>query len=97
MENKATKKQVNEIPEGFVDTTKTGVPVEVVEVQPPGSESDEERRVRYLKDVCGAEVGHLRILRDTYHDSARQGMLDIAIEHTITASMWAVRAVTHRG
>lgn len=93
----ATKKQVNEIPEGFVDTTKTGVPVETVEVQPPKNESDEERRVRHLKDACDAQVAHLRILRDSYHDGATQGMLDIAIEHTITASMWAVHAVKHRG
>jgi phage gp29-like protein len=94
----ATKKQVNEVPEGFIDTTKTEVIVAAFEVSPPpASESDEERRVRHLNRSCDAVVAHLRILRDIYHDGAVQGMFDTAIEHTITAHMWAVRAVKHRG
>jgi len=92
----ATKKQVNEIPEGFTDTTKTEVVVEAAQHVAKG-ESDEERRVRFLSDQCNAAVSHLRILRDAYHDSAVQRMFDTAIDHMITAQMWAVRAVKHRG
>jgi hypothetical protein len=36
-------------------------------------------------------------LRDAYHDGEVQEMFTTAIAHTVTAQMWAVRAVKHCG
>jgi hypothetical protein len=104
----ATKKQMNEVPEGFVDTTKAEeIPEPVTEApkaQPapaiasyhPLSE-DEVRRVNRVKAAFDGTVIMLKILRDTYHDAEVQRMFSVAITNAETASMWAVRGITYRG
>lgn len=59
--------------------------------------SDEVRRVNQIKTVFDGSITMLKILRDSYHDAEVQRMLSVAITHAETASMWAVRGVTHRG
>jgi hypothetical protein len=39
----------------------------------------------------------LKTLRDAYHDAEVQRMFSVAITNAETASMWAVRGITHRG
>lgn len=100
-----TKKQVNEVPEGFVDTTKTEIvpnpaPVESTPAPVAGYHplsDDEVRRVSQSKALFDAAVMYLVILRDSYHDAEVQRMLSVAITNAETASMWAVRGITHRG
>ncbi len=104
----ATKKQMNEVPEGFVDTTKAEkIPEPVIEApkaQPapaiasyhPLSE-DEVRRVNQIKATFESTVAILKIYRDTYHDAEVQRMFSVAITNAETASMWAVRGITYRG
>lgn len=58
---------------------------------------DEIQRVNRVKSVMGTAIDTLRILRDSYHDAEVQRMFAVAITHAETASMWAVRGVTHRG
>jgi len=60
-------------------------------------ESDEERRIRNVNQAFDSSVGYLRSLRDAYHDGEVQEMFNTAIAHAVTAQMWAVRAVKHRG
>jgi hypothetical protein len=101
----ATKKQVNDVPEGFEDTTKTvEISEPVTEAQPapviisyhPLSE-DEVRRVNQVKATFDGTVAILKIMRDSYHDAEVQRMFSVAITNAETASMWAVRGITHRG
>ncbi len=110
----ATKKQVNEVPEGFTDTTKTEIvpnpaperPVPAPERQVPTPEpvagyhplsDDEVRRVNQSKTLFDAAIMYLTILREAYHDAESQRMFAVAITNAETASMWAVRGITHRG
>jgi hypothetical protein len=104
----ATKKQTNEVPEGFVDTTKTEeIPEPVIEAPKPTPapaivsyhplSEDEVRRVTQVKATFESTVAILKILRDTYHDAEVQRMFSVAITNAETASMWAVRGITHRG
>jgi hypothetical protein len=112
----ATKKQVNEVPEGFTDTTKTEivpnpaperpVPAPEPERQVPTPEpvagyqplsDDEVRRVNQSKMLFDAAIMYLTILREAYHDAESQRMFAVAITNAETASMWAVRGITHRG
>lgn len=92
----ATKKQVETPAEDVLEEFK-----EIVSTMPippvPQDESDEERRVRNINTSFDANVHYLRTLRDAYHDSAVQEMFTTAIAHTVTAQMWAVRAVKYRG
>jgi hypothetical protein len=104
----ATKKQTTEVPEGFVDTTKTepipepvteapkAQPTPVITSYHPLSE-DEVRRVNQIKATFDSTVSILKIMRDSYHDSEVQRMFSVAITNTETASMWAVRGITYRG
>jgi len=101
----ATKKQTNEVPEGFTDTTKTEIapdpaPAESkpapAHVYSPLSD-DEVRRVSQSKALFDAAVMYLVVLRDSYHDAEVQRMLSVAITNAETASMWAVRGITYRG
>lgn len=104
----ATKKQTNEVPEGFVDTTKTeDIPEPVTEAPKPAPapavtgyhplSEDEVRRVNQVKAAFDGTIAMLKILRDTYHDAEVQRMFSVAITNAETASMWAVRGITHRG
>lgn len=58
---------------------------------------DEARRVEKIKSDFGGVVSYLKTLRDAYHDAEVQRMFAVAITNAETASMWAVRGVTHRG
>ena len=101
----ATKKQTNEVPEGFTDTTKTEIapdpasaestPEAVISWHPLST--DEVRRVNQVKTAFDGTIIMLKILRDTYHDAEVQRMFAVAITNAETASMWAVRGITHRG
>lgn len=104
----ATKKQINEVPEGFVDTTKTEeIPEPVIEAPKPTPapvvtsyhplSEDEVRRVNQIKATFESTVAILKIMRDTYHDAEVQRMFSVAITNAETASMWAVRGITYRG
>lgn len=114
----ATKKQVNEVPEGFTDKTKTEIvpnpaperPIPAPEPEPeqqvPTPEpvagyhplsDDEVRRVNQSKMLFDAAIMYLTILREAYHDAESQRMFAVAITNAETASMWAVRGITHRG
>ena len=104
----ATKKQVNDVPEGFEDTTKTmeipkpvteapkAQPATVITSYHPLSE-DEVRRVNQIKAAFDGTITMLKILRDSYHDAEVQRMFSVAITNAETASMWAVRGITYRG
>ena len=107
----ATKKQTNDVPEGFEDTTKTepiteviletpavpaGQPAPVITSYHPLSE-DEVRRVNQIKATFDSTIAMLKILRDSYHDAEVQRMFSVAITNAETASMWAVRGITYRG
>lgn len=59
--------------------------------------ADEVRRVNQTKTLFDATILHLKVLRDAYHDAEVQRMFAVAITNAETASMWAVRAITHRG
>jgi len=61
------------------------------------SDSDEERRIRMINESFDTTVTYLRVLRDAYHDGEVQEMFTTAIAHTVTAQMWAVRAVKYKG
>ena len=99
----ATKKQTNEVPEGFVDTTKTEITPDPAPAQPAPAHiygplsADEVRRVSQSKALFDAAIMYLVILRDSYHDGEVQRMFSVAITNAETASMWAVRGITHRG
>ena len=58
---------------------------------------DEIRRVKQTKQHFDAAITYLLVLRDSYHDAEVQRMFSVAITNAETASMWAVRAITHRG
>ena len=58
---------------------------------------DEARRVNQTKQHFDAAIMYLLILRDSYHDAEAQRMFSVAITNAETASMWAVRGITHRG
>ena len=104
----ATKKQANDVPEGFEDTTKTveipepvteapkAQPAPVITSYHPLSE-DEVRRVNQVKAAFDSTIAMLKILRDAYHDAEVQRMFSVAITNAETASMWAVRGITYRG
>ena len=92
----ATKKQAETPAEDVLSEFKemeTTMPVPPT----PESESDEERRIRNINQAFDTSVVYLRVLRDAYHDGEVQEMLNTAIAHSVTAQMWAVRAVKHRG
>jgi hypothetical protein len=102
----ATKPKTVEVPEGFTDTTKTvQTPEPEIAAQPapePVSgynplSADEVRRVNQSKELFDAAIMYLTILRDAYHDAESQRMFSVAITNAETASMWAVRGITHRG
>lgn len=102
----ATKKQTNEVPEGFTDTTKVEQIPELEVTAQPASEpvsgyhalsDDEVRRVNQAKTLFDAAIMYLVILRDSYHDAEVQRMFSVAITNAETASMWAVRGITRRG
>lgn len=104
----ATKPKTVEVPEGFTDTTKTEqIPESAVAVQPAPApapvagynplSADEVRRVNQSKELFDAAIMYLTILRDSYHDAESQRMFSVAITNAETASMWAVRGITHRG
>ena len=102
----ATKSKTVEVPEGFTDTTKTEqIPESAVAVQPAPApvagynplSADEVRRVNQSKELFDAAIIYLTILRDSYHDAESQRMFAVAITNAETASMWAVRGITHRG
>jgi len=101
----ATKKQVNEVPEGFTDMTKTEVIPNPAPAEPAPEpvagyhplSDDEVRRVSQSKALFDAAVMYLVVLRDSYHDAEVQRMLSVAITNAETASMWAVRGITYRG
>lgn len=59
--------------------------------------ADEVRRINTIKDLENAFVSNLKTLRDAYHDAETQRMFAVSITNVETASMWAVRAITHRG
>jgi hypothetical protein len=89
----ATKKQVETPEEDALAEFK-----DIVSTMPvPQDENDEERRVRSINESFDTAVTYLRTLRDAYHDGEVQEMFTTAIAHTVTAQMWAVRAVKHRG
>lgn len=89
----ATKKQAEAPVEDALAEFK-----EIVSTMPvPQDESDEERRIRMINESFDTTVTYLRVLRDAYHDGEVQEMLNTAIAHSVTAQMWAVRAVKHRG
>jgi hypothetical protein len=104
----ATKKQTNDVPEGFEDTTKAveipepvteapkAQPAPVITSYHPLSE-DEVRRVNQIKAAFDGTIAMLKILRDSYHDAEVQRMFSVAITNAETASMWAVRGITYRG
>lgn len=58
---------------------------------------DEVRRINTVKDHFDDTIAYLQTLRDSYHDAESQRMFSVAITNAETASMWAVRAVAHRG
>lgn len=58
---------------------------------------DEVRRVNQTKQHFDAAIAYLTVLRDSYHDAEVQRMFAVAVTNAETASMWAVRAITHRG
>lgn len=58
---------------------------------------DEIRRVKQTKQHFDAAITYLLVLRDSYHDAEVQRMFSVAITNAETASMWAVRGITHRG
>lgn len=102
----AIKPKTVEVPEGFTDTTKTEqIPEPTVAVQPAPApvagynplSADEVRRVNQSKELFDAAIMYLTILRDAYHDAESQRMFSVAITNAETASMWAVRGITHRG
>lgn len=101
----ATKKQMNEVPEGFTDTTKAEVVPDPTPVQPATEQvaghrplsDDEVRRINQSKTLFDAAIMYLTILREAYHDAESQRMFSVAITNAETASMWAVRGITHRG
>jgi len=89
----ATKKQAEAPVEDALAEFK-----EIVSTMPvPQDESDEERRIRMINESFDTTVTYLRVLRNAYHDGEVQEMFTTAIAHTVTAQMWAVRAVKHRG
>jgi len=59
--------------------------------------SDEARRVAKVKADFSDLIGYINALRDSVHDAEVQRMYSVAITNAETASMWAVRAITHRG
>lgn len=59
--------------------------------------ADEVRRINAIKQHFGDTIDYLKTLRDAYHDAEVQRMFAVAITNAETASMWAVRAITHRG
>ena len=92
----ATKKQAETPAEDVLAEFKemeTTMPVSPI----PQAESDEERRVRNVNQAFDTSVVYLRTLRDAYHDGEVREMFNVAIAHAVTAQMWAVRAVKHRG
>jgi len=89
----ATKKQAEAPVEDALAEFK-----EIVSTMPvPQDESDEERRIRMINESFDTTATYLRVLRNAYHDGEVQEMFTTAIAHTVTAQMWAVRAVKHRG
>lgn len=89
----ATKKQAETPAEDVLAEFK-----EIASTMPvPQDENDEERRIRSINQSFDTTVAYLRTLRDVYHDGEVQEMFTTAIAHTVTAQMWAVRAVKHRG
>lgn len=88
-------------PQPVVPVTPTPEPAPeaktVVLTQYHGLTEDEARRVAKVKSDLGTFVGYLKTLRDSVHDAESQRMYSVAITHAETASMWAVRAITHRG
>jgi hypothetical protein len=101
----ATKKQTNEVPEGFTNMTKTEIVPDPAPEQPEPEpvtghhplSDNEVRRVNQSKLLFDAAIMYLVILRDSYHDAESQRMFSVAITNAETASMWAVRGITHRG
>jgi len=102
----ATKKPPPPPLEDEVEKAKAlSVPVETLPAVEPVVEvafhyepltDDQTRRVRIIKEHFAGTIIYLKVLRDSYHAAETLSDLDTAIEHTRTASMWAVRAVTER-
>lgn len=104
----ATKPKTVEVPEGFTDTTKA-TPIPEIEEETKAAPApdpvagyhplspDEVRRVNLVKREFDGAIAMLKTLRDAYHDAEVQRMFAVAITNAETASMWAVRAITHRG
>lgn len=89
------------IPDPVVETTAEPQPApERVQEQVIGWQplsADEIRRVNLIKREFDGAITMLKNLRDAYHDAEVQRMFSTAIVHAESASMWAVRGVTHRG
>lgn len=91
-----------------MDTTKTVIETEITPDPAPAQPAlepvtgyhslsdDEVRRVNQTKLHFDAAIMYLVILQDSYHDAEVQRMFSVAITNAETASMWAVRAITHR-
>ncbi len=58
---------------------------------------DQERRVAKVKADFNELIGYIKTLRDSVHDAETQRMYSVAITNAETASMWAVKAITHQG
>lgn len=59
--------------------------------------ADEVRRMDVIKTHVSSFVNYIKVLRDGVHDAESQRMYNMAITEAEAASMWACRAVTHRG
>jgi hypothetical protein len=77
------------------DPAPVRAPEQVIGWQPLSA--DEIRRVNLVKREFDGAIAMLKTLRDAYHDAEVQRMFAVAITNAETASMWAVRAITHRG
>lgn len=77
------------------DPAPATAPEQVIGWQPLSA--DEIRRVNLIKREFDGAITMLRTLRDAYHDAEVQRMFSTAITHAESASMWAVRGITHRG
>lgn len=58
---------------------------------------DQERRVAKVKADFNELIGYIKTLRDSVHDAETQRMYSVAVTNAETASMWAVKAITHQG
>lgn len=59
--------------------------------------ADEVRRMNLVKVSANNLIDYLKTLRDSVHDAEAQRMFSVAITEAEAASMWACRAITHKG